>query len=140
MRIHESILIFYDKNVYNPQGLRPYEKLVKDSKLVTTENYGATKGQQYKQEYTNYPESVLHFDSANNTIHPTQKPVPLFRYLIKTYSNKGDLILDNCSGSGTTAIASHDENRNFICFENDEKMHPKSVKRYNHHISQTKLL
>lgn len=139
LRIHESVLVFYKKAKYNPQGLKSYNKFKKDTKEVTTENYGATKGLQYKQEYTNYPESVINFDSANNTIHPTQKPVPLFRYLIKTYTNDGDLVLDNCSGSGTTALACHDEKRNFICIEKDELNHQKSIKRYNNHVNQTKL-
>lgn len=139
LRIHESVLVFYKKARYNPQGLKPYGKFKKDTKEVTTENYGATKGAQYKQEYTNYPESVINFDSANNTIHPTQKPVPLFRYLVKTYSNPGDTVLDNCSGSGTTAIACYDEGRNFICIEKDVSNHSKSVKRLQNHKSQTSL-
>lgn len=89
LRIHESVLVFYNKNNYYPQGLKPYNKLVKDLKPITTENYGATKCAQYQQSFTGYPESVLNFDSANNTIHATQKPVDLFRYLIRTYSNRG---------------------------------------------------
>jgi len=139
LRIHESVLVFYKKAKYNAQGLKPYNKLKKDSKEVTTENYGATKGAQYNQEFTNYPESVITFESANNTIHPTQKPVSLFRYLIRTYSNIGDIVLDNCSGSGTTAIASFEESRPFICMEMDIKNHLNSVKRLQQHQSQTKL-
>lgn len=129
LRIHESILVFYNKNVYNPQGLKIFDKLVKDLKPITTENYGATKGEQYKQSFTNYPESVLNFDSANNTVHSTQKPVPLFRYLIRTYSNCGDTVLDNCIGSGTSAEAAILEDRNFIGIEMDEDIYSKAVKR-----------
>lgn len=114
LRIHESVLVFYKKHKYRPQGLRKFEKLLKDNSAKTTENYGSTKGEQYKQEFTNYPESVIVFDSANNTIHPTQKPVDLFRYLIRTYSDKMDLILDNCMGAGTTAIACINEQRDYI--------------------------
>lgn len=139
LRIHESVLVFYKKAKYNAQGLKPYNKLKKDSKEITTENYGATKGAQYNQEFTNYPESVIMFDSANNTIHPTQKPVSLFRYLIRTYSNIGDIVLDNCSGSGTTAIACCEEKRDFICIEKDFKNFNNSLKRLKDHQSQTKL-
>lgn len=91
LRIHESVLVFYNKNIYNPQGLKRCDKFVKDLKPVTTENYGATRALQYKQMFTNYPESVITFASANNTIHSTQKPVDLFRYLIRTYTNGGGL-------------------------------------------------
>lgn len=136
LRIHESVLVFYKKNKYNAQGLKSYERLVKDLKPITTENYGATKGLQYKQQFTNYPESVLNFDSANNTIHSTQKPIDLFRYLIRTYSDIGDTVLDNCLGSGTTAIASILEGRNWIGIEKWDKMYHKALKR----ISETKQL
>lgn len=76
-------------------------------------------------ENLRYPKNKLTFDknkgelNATKRLHPTQKPVALFEYLIKTYSNEGDIILDNCSGSGTTAIACHNLNRNFICIEKD---------------------
>lgn len=129
LRIHESVLVFYNKNKYNAQGLKHYSKLVKDAKPITTENYGATKGLQYKQSFTNYPESVLNFDSANNTIHSTQKPVPLFRYLIRTYSDLGDLVLDNCVGSGTTCEAAILEGRNYIAIEKSPKIFKDACKR-----------
>lgn len=141
LRIHESVLVFYNKNIYNAQGLKPFNKLVKDGKLVTTENYGATKGEQYKQQFTNYPESVITFSSANNTIHPTQKPVDLFRYLIRTYSNRGAVCMDNCMGSGTTAEACILEDRRFIGIENWDKMYNKSIRRVENvrYIESTKL-
>ena len=70
-----------------------------------------------------YPETILHFSSREEPrgFHPTQKPVALFEYLIKTYTNEGETVLDNCMGSGTTAIACINTNRNFIGFELDEK-------------------
>lgn len=136
LRIHESILVFYNKNKYYPQGIKPFNKLVKDLKPITTENYGATKGIQYQQQFTGYPESVLSFESANNTVHSTQKPIPLFRYLIRTYSDIGDLVLDNCIGSGTTAIAAIMEGRNFIGIEKWNKMHKIATKR----TSETNIL
>lgn len=129
LRIHESVLVFYHKNIYNPQGLKRVDKFVKDQKPITTENYGATRALQYKQLFTSYPESVITFASANNTIHSTQKPVDLFRYLILTYTNGGGLVLDNCIGSGTTAEACIIEGRNFIGIEKLDRMFNKAIKR-----------
>ena len=86
------------------------------------------------------PTTILKFDSANNgstvggsSIHPTQKPVALFEYLIKTYTNENELVLDNCSGSGTTAVACINTNRRFICIERDETYHKKSLERLANH-------
>ena len=69
-----------------------------------------------------YPKSILKIDkSINGNLHPTQKPVALFEYLIKTYTNEGDLVLDNCAGSGTTGVACQNLNRNFILMEKEPK-------------------
>lgn len=73
-------------------------------------------------------------------IHPTQKPVKLFEWCLKNYSEEGQIILDCFSGSGTTAIACHNLNRKFICIEKDKEYFEKSVERYNKHIQQLKLL
>lgn len=88
-----------------------------------------------------YPDNVLEFQSVGNfkRIHPTQKPSALLEYLIKTYSNEGDLILDNCSGSGTLAIACHNTRRNFICIEKDKDYYEKSVERLRNAQAQLKL-
>ncbi|HJE20598.1 MAG TPA: site-specific DNA-methyltransferase [Aliicoccus persicus] len=84
------------------------------------------------------PKSVLKINkSINKNIHPTQKPVPLFEYLIKTYTNEGDVVLDNCMGSGTTAIACINTERNFIGFELDETYYEKSMERIKNHTTQT---
>lgn len=72
-------------------------------------------------------------DDPKKRIHPTQKPVALFEYLIKTYSNEGDLILDNCAGSGTTAIAAENLNRRWICIEKEEEYYKKAVERVKNH-------
>ena len=86
------------------------------------------------------PKSVLKINkSINKNIHPTQKPVPLFEYLIKTYTNEGGTVLDNCMGSGTTAIACMNTNRNYIGFELDETYHAKSLERINNHTVETNL-
>ena len=70
-----------------------------------------------------YPKAVKLFNNADtrNVVHPTQKPVPLFEYLIRTYTNKGDTVLDNCAGSFTTAVACDNTNRNWICMEKEEE-------------------
>ena len=87
------------------------------------------------------PHSIIKIKSTDSTqnIHPTQKPVKLFEYLIKTYTNEGETVLDNCSGSGTTAIACLELNRNFICIEKDPKYYELSVKRVNDYKSQVPM-
>lgn len=78
-----------------------------------------------------YPTSILEFSNAKQKgkLHPTQKPVALFEYLIKTYTNEGETVLDNCMGSGTTAIACMNTNRNFIGFELDKDYYDVALKR-----------
>lgn len=115
MKNHENILIFYKKlPIYNPQ-MRDGESYVRTSGRGSS-NYGS----QILVETTNdkrYPLSVIEFPVVERTVHPTQKPVELFEYMILTYTNEGDIVLDNCMGSGTTAIAAINTNRNFIGFE-----------------------
>ena len=122
MKSHETISIFYKKAPkYNPQmrSGSPYKcKQGKQSgafgnsiKQIVTENNGQR-----------YPLSVLQYDSTNGrNLHPTQKPVPLLEYLIKTYTDEGDLVLDNCMGSGSTGVACVNTGRDFIGIEKDEK-------------------
>ena len=125
MRDKEDVLIFYkDRFVYNPQMMRgdPYSirskgAFRKNSK--TTENYG-----NFDEKNRNdnngfrYPRQVLDFNTERG-LHPTQKPVTLFEYLIRTYTNEGDTVLDNCLGSGTTAIAAENTGRRWIGIERD---------------------
>ena len=85
-----------------------------------------------KTLYENYPRNTLYFDCERGQ-HPTQKPVALFEYLIRTYSNENEVILDNCSGSGTTAIACLNSNRRFICMEKDETYYKRSLERIANH-------
>lgn len=73
----------------------------------------------YSDEY--YPISIVEFSNAKRGVHPTQKPVALFEYLIKTYTNEGETVLDNCMGSGTTGVACKNLNRKFIGFELDDE-------------------
>ena len=108
---------------YNPQGLIKIEKKVKNADREGSTTYsGMTKKQkEYTQEYTNYPSNILYFDCETNIVHPTQKPVKLLEHLIMTYTNEGDLVLDNCMGSGSTGVACINTGRNFIGIELDDK-------------------
>ena len=120
MKKTENILVFYKKlPTYNPQGLR-YKPRVKkrSSNSVGSANYGKHKDENLS-EYQGYPTNLLEFVRESG-LHPTQKPVALFEYLINTYTREGETILDNCMGSGTTAIAAINTKRNFIGFELDE--------------------
>lgn len=86
-----------------------------------------------------YPSSIQKFSNPNNNnAHPTQKPVALIEYLIKTYSNEGETILDNCIGSGTTAIACINTNRNYIGFELDKGYYDLAIKRVEEHLQNCK--
>jgi site-specific DNA-methyltransferase (adenine-specific) len=129
MRKVEEVCVFYRKfPTYNPQGLVeiPEEKRVVRRKkekddMVYRGNGDGSLLKDYVQKYTGYPNNVLDQFKSERGYHPTQKPVSLFRYLVRTYSNPGDTVLDITAGSCTTAVASVLENRNFICFEQDEK-------------------
>ncbi|PZT57529.1 site-specific DNA-methyltransferase [Paenibacillus silvae] len=126
MKAHENVLVFY-KNLptYNPQkttGHSPVHSFVKHQDEGS--NYGRGKvGISGGGSTERYPRSVQVFstDRQKEALHPTQKPVALFEYLIKTYTNEGDTVLDNCMGSGTTAVAALRNNRNYIGFETEEK-------------------
>lgn len=117
MREHESIMVFYKKQpTYSPQGLSPFNKITKRGSNGSNYNQSSTEN---FQEYTNYPRTIQEFPYDKEKYHPTQKPVALFEYLIKTYTKESEKILDNCIGSGTTAVAASQLNRNFIGFEID---------------------
>ena len=87
---------------------------------TSTTNYGEQVREPYFQEYTNYPTTLIKIEASTGKLHPTEKPVELFEYLIKTFTNKNMLILDNCVGSGTAAIAAKKNKRNFICIEKEQ--------------------
>ena len=118
MKEHENILVFYNKQpTYNPQGLVQFNKTTRRGSNGS--NYGKSNTENF-QEFTNYPRSILEFSYDKNKLHPTQKPIALFEYLIRTYTNEGEIVLDNCIGSGTTAVACINTNRNYIGFELDK--------------------
>lgn len=111
MRKVEDICVFYRKHgVYNPQGLEKIKKLRKKVhqraplKDDTPYNVHEFVGKEYTPRFKNWPVNVLQF-SAERGYHPTQKPVPLLEYLVRTYTNEGDTVLDNCMGSGSTGVA-----------------------------------
>lgn len=135
---HEDILIFsfgktaknaLNKMTYNPQGTIPCHKIMK-GKTGDTEHRENRKTQSdYLQTVTNYPRSILKFGNDGNTIHPTQKPLELIEYLIKTFSNEGEVVLDSCIGSGTTAVACINTGRHFIGYELDTEYYGKCMNR-----------
>ena len=97
---------------------------------ITAINGGAFKTDTFIQEFTNYPRQIIEV-GVEQGLHPTQKPTELFEYLIKTYTNEGETVLDNCMGSGTTAVACINTNRDFIGFELDKKFFDISIERIN---------
>ena len=126
MRCIEDICVFYKKApTYNPQGLVKLKKPVHRKGAQTTTVYkGSTLSKDTTQFYGNYPRHLLEFANdatdARKRLHPTQKPVALLEYLIKTYTNEGQTVLDNCMGSGSTGVAAKHTGRNFIGIELSE--------------------
>lgn len=123
MRNHELVSVFYKKQcTYNPQKTTGH-KLKKScrSKELQTEVYGEMSKDYIYESTERYPRSIQVFstDTQNSSLHPTQKPVALCEYLIKTYTNEGEVVLDNCLGSGTTAVAAINTNRHFIGIERE---------------------
>ncbi len=118
LRDTEEVCVFGGAT-YNPQGLIFAPEQSRNSKS-DSECYGSGTTKAYTREYTNYPKQTLSFDVVQRTLHPTQKPVPLLEYLIKTYTNEGETVLDNCMGSGSTIVACLNTNRYGIGIEKDE--------------------
>ena len=119
------------KMVYNPQGLVTVNKKRKhgESQFGTMIGKRPSHKSETVQKYTNYPRDVLDFRTEIKPIHPTQKPVPLLEYLIKTYSSDGETVLDNTMGSGSTGVACAITDRNFIGIELDENYFKIAQKR-----------
>jgi site-specific DNA-methyltransferase (adenine-specific) len=128
VRNKEDIIVFYQKpTTYNPQGLVRKGTVTKQG--GNSDNYGKRSVNDYVQEWTNYPRSILEIPSEGKGFHPTQKPVALFEYLIKTYTNEGDLVFDPTAGSLTTAVAAEALNRRWAVCEMDEGYFDKGVER-----------
>ena len=128
MNKHEVICVFSEGKTSNgnknnmpyfPQGLIPYNKEARSGNKKGKDNtywrpsLKSSNEGGYIQEFTNYPTTVLQFNKVQKAVHPTQKPVPLLEYLIQTYTNDGEIVLDNCMGSGSTGVACVNTNRNF---------------------------
>lgn len=135
LRAHEDVLVFYDKQcTYNPQGLR--SGAINGGNGLTG-SYGKWKPRSATQQFTGYPTTIIRVPNPNQgNIHPTQKPVPLFELLILTYSNPGDLVLDNCIGSGTTAIAAINTGRHYLGIESDERYYKMATARVQTHLAR----
>jgi len=149
LKRYEDVIIFYKKTpTYNPQmvlrdktKLRPCGQFLKPN-----ETYGLKKKEQYLyDEDYKYPDTKLEYHSRENElnskhkIHPTQKPVALLEYLIKTYTNEGETVLDNAMGSGTTGIACLNTNRRFIGIEKDDKYFDIAYNRIKNHINNENI-
>lgn len=144
MTRYEEICVFSDgitantkkserKMAYNPQGLVEINKVMNHSE----NQFGTMAGKRPShkkvtvQKYTNYPNDVLKFDCVSKPEHPTQKPLGLLEYLIKTYTRDGETVLDNCMGSGSTGVSCKKLNRNFIGIELDDKYFEIAKRRIN---------
>ena len=147
LKIIEDIAVFSKANIghvsqlgdnrmrYYPQGIKEGTTVVKQNQNTSELKYhresqtNHTSG--YKCKSQGYPTTLLEFKSEGKSVHPTQKPVPLFEYLIKTYTCENEVVLDNCVGSGTTVIAAINTNRKFIGIEKDEKYYQLANNRMN---------
>ena len=130
----EDVLVFYyNQPTYNPQDIVKVDKIVKNAGTKTRKgsvkingdrtsvHNDLTKSLLYKQEFTNYPRGIVKFTQDSKSLHPTQKPVALMEYLIKTYTNEGETVLDFTAGSFTTGVACVNLNRKFIGIEKDDQ-------------------
>jgi len=117
---HEDVLVFCMNQMhYNPQGLTETSVNNARKNKSGNGNFGNVSNKPYIQKEGNFPRSVIRFQHETKPTHPTAKPVALFEYLIKTYTNEGETVLDNTAGSGTTAVAAENTCRKWICIERD---------------------
>lgn len=137
----EEVLIFSKETcLYNPQMTEGEAYKARPGSKVT-EVYNPTKDNLHRNgsDGKRYPKAIQYFKTAESEgpqLHPTQKPVALFEYLIKTYTNEGELVLDNTAGSGTTAIAAINTNRKWVCIEKEKEYYDKAIERIvNHNVN-----
>ena len=137
MKAHDNLLVFYKKlPTYNPQKTSGHKPINSYTKYIKTQNNTELYGEMKREisgggETDRYPRSVITFasDKQKSCLHPTQKPLSLIEYMIKTYTNEEDLILDNTCGSGTTGLGAKNLGRNFIMMEQDPKYYEIACKR-----------
>lgn len=127
-KVTENICVFYKKQcTFNPIKTKTDKRVTNKPKQKNNSSIVSAKGfkniKPYSDDGTRYPNDILEFNRVplGKTIHPTQKPIPLLEYLIKTYTNENDVVLDNCMGSGSTGVACKLLNRNFIGIEKDDE-------------------
>lgn len=149
MKAHENVLVFYNRlPTYNPQmsqGHKPMNTFRKKMQVANkSEVYGKGNRDTIGGGSTErYPRSVQLFSSDRQKTrlsghqHSAQKPIALGKYFIETYTNPGDIVMDNAAGSMTTAIAAHDTGRGFICIDNNKVEFDKGLDRYNQHLLNT---
>ena len=125
LRNHEHILVFYKQQpTYNQQFTKGKPYSINRKVTFKGESYNKQRDSYKHNDGYRHPISVLYYPNPRiKGGHPTQKPVTLFEYLIKTYTNEGDIVLDNCIGAGTTAIAAINTNRNYIGIEISQYYH-----------------
>ena len=134
LKSHENILVFYKKlPTYNPQMTGDEVRKIKRSQRKKINNYENFIDEKESVYIGRYPKDILKFNKDKEKIHPTQKPVGLLEYLIKTYTNDGETVLDNCMGSGSTGVACLNTNRKFIGIELDEKYFEIAKNRIENH-------
>ena len=142
LKAHENILIFYKKlptyNPYKTKGVKKVSLKESKDKCKMSSTYGKHLNTKDYCSDERFPRSIIRFSSDKQkiNIHPTQKPVKLFEYLIKTYTNENETILDNCMGSGTTAIACVNTKRKYIGFEMDETYFKLASERIDKHTKE----
>lgn len=132
LRAHENIEVFYRRQpTYNPQFTHGHERKVSKRKSVNSECYGKAYELTEYDSTSRYPRDIQFFssDKQKGNYHPTQKPVALIRYLIETYSNPGDAVLDFTMGSGTAGVACQESGRNFIGIEKDPEIYQVACER-----------
>ncbi|MGL5776003.1 MAG: DNA-methyltransferase, partial [Aeromonas veronii] len=133
MKAHENILVFYNSlPVYNPQKTTGHQrKTARQVNAKQSTNYGDHRNKPPYDSTERYPRSVQTFstDKQLSKLHPTQKPVALMEYLVRTYTSEGGVVLDNCMGSGTTGVACMNTGRRFIGIERDSNYYDIAVNR-----------
>lgn len=145
MKAHENILVFYKKPpLYNPQKTHGHirKTATADRAKKMSECYGKQAGITYYDSTDRFPRDVITFstDKQHSKLHPTQKPVALCEYLIRTYTFENDTVLDNCIGSGTTAIACINTKRNYIGIEKEKKYYEIAKERVKTHLATSRYM
>ena len=143
MRKHEDIIVFCKQGfpLYNPQGVISGEFKTGRNVDMSNKVYSQYNNHGISRK-GNYPKTIIRIANPSGAghLHPTQKPVALFEYLIRTYTNEGETVLDNCAGSGTTAIACLNTNRNYILIEKEQEYIDIINKRIAEHEQQLALI